>query len=113
LVVSEADYQIVAFWLAVIVCVLGFAAGVVVWISNFRAPWQLELLRDHYAAIIGLPSSAAGAFVIVTFFRQVAGPIKLSGFGLSVEGAGGPVILWAVCFLVMTIAIKMIWPLKS
>jgi hypothetical protein len=80
--------------------------------ANFRSPWQIEMLKNHYPAIVGLPAAAAGAFVLVTLFRQVAGVITLKIPGFSLEGAAGPILLWAICFLAMAFAIKMIWPLK-
>ncbi|MCJ9728947.1 hypothetical protein [Bradyrhizobium sp. PRIMUS42] len=106
-------YQTVAFWAAVVVIALGFLAAFAVWIANFRSDWQIQILREHYAAIVGLPAAAAGAFVMVTLFRQVSGKIIITLPGLKLEEASGPIILWVVCFIAMALAIKMIWPLKS
>jgi len=106
-------YQLAAFWAAVVVCSLGFLAAAAVWIANFRATWQIEILRNHYAAIIGLPAAAAGAFVLITLFRQVSGDIRVELWGLKLEGAAGPLMFWVICFLVMALAIKMVWPMKS
>lgn len=106
-------YQTAAFWAAAVVISLGFLAACAVWIANFRSDWQIQILREHYAAIVGLPSAAAGAFVMVTLFRQVSGTIRISFGGLSLEGASGPILLWVVCFIAMALAIKMIWPLRS
>lgn len=106
-------YQLAAFWAAVAVCSLGFLAAAAVWIANFRATWQIELLRNHYAAIIGLPAAAAGAFVLITLFRQVSGDIRVELWGLKLEGAAGPLMFWVICFLVIALAIKMVWPMKS
>ena len=70
------------------------------------------MIYKHYPAIVGLPWAAAAGFIIVTLFRQVAGPIKIKGWGLDIEGAGGPVLLWVACFMAMTTAIWMVWDLK-
>lgn len=106
-------YQAAAFWAAAVVIALGFLAACAVWIANFRSDWQMQILREHYAAVVGLPAAAAGAFVMVTLFRQVSGTITMTFPGLKLEGASGPILLWVVCFIAMALAIKMIWPLKS
>jgi tetrahydromethanopterin S-methyltransferase subunit E len=113
MVLTESTYQLASFGGTVFLCFLVVVVGSVVSICNFKAPWGLDMIRDHYAAIVGLPSAAAAAFIIVTLFRQVvAEPIKLGALGLTVEGAGGPVLLWVICFMALAIALRMIWPLK-
>jgi hypothetical protein len=106
-------YQAASFWGSVFLCGAVVVVGTVVGIVNFEAMWRDEILHDHYAAIVGLPCAAAAAFIIVTLFRQVAGEIKIRGLGFEVDGAGGPVLLWVVCFLALVIALKVIWPLSS
>jgi hypothetical protein len=67
------------------------------------------LLRDHFAAIVGLPGAVMVAFALVVFLRQTDGPVEFEGLGFKFKGASGQVIMWAVCFLSMAVAIKMCW----
>jgi hypothetical protein len=96
---SMDRYQHVAFWAAVAVCVLGFMAAAAVWIANFRETWQIELLRNHYAAIVGLPAAAAGSFVLITLFRQVSGELTIDLWGLKLQGAACPLSVLGRMFL--------------
>jgi hypothetical protein len=98
------------FWLA-IVAVL--AAGLVFTFTIFVIAtqfiyWQV-VLRDHFAAIIGLPGAAAVAFVIVVFLRQTDGPVEFEGLGFKFKGAAGQVVMWVLCFLAIAVAIKAVW----
>lgn len=91
-------YQLAAFWAAVAVCSLGFFRCC----SLDREPsgdLANRLLRTHCAAIIGHPAAAAGAFVLITLFRQVSGDKKMELWGLKLEGAAGPLIFLGALFL--------------
>jgi hypothetical protein len=107
---EDRRIRAVAFVLATIaaLCAAGvFAYTIMVVAVGFRY-WE-ELLRDHFAAIIGLPGAAAVAFALVVFLRQTDGPIEFEGLGLKFKGAAGQVIMWAVCFLSIAAAIKLCW----
>lgn len=89
-------------------CAAGvFGYTILVVAFGFRY-WE-EVLKDHFAAIIGLPGSAAVAFILVVFLRQTEGPIEFEGLGFKFKGAAGQVIMWAVCFWAIAGAIKMLW----
>jgi hypothetical protein len=103
--------RLLALVIAFLVCAVVFAS--LLW--GFFTPvggWRDEAIRLHYVSIVGLPASAGTAFVIVSVFRQIAGPIKIKVWNLEIEGAGGPVLLWVVCFLAITFAIWLTWGLK-
>ena len=63
--------------------------------------------------VIGLPAAAAGAFLVVMLLRNTEGPLEFEGLGFKFKGASGPVILWALCFLVIASVIRMLWPLNT
>ncbi|WP_018643768.1 hypothetical protein [Bradyrhizobium huanghuaihaiense] len=84
-----------------------FAWALLVTVTQFKY-WE-ELLRLHFAAIIGLPGAAAASFALVVFLRQTEGPIEFEGLGFKFKGASGQVAMWAVCFLTIAAAIKMCW----
>jgi hypothetical protein len=87
--------------------------GILAWIHRLNSGLQDRAVESHYAAIVGLPFVAAAAFIVITFFRQAAGPIKIKMAGFELEGAGGPVLLWVTCYLAMAFSIWLLWGLGS
>lgn len=71
----------------------------------------LELVKQHFAAIVGLPVAAVFAVFLVVVLQQASGPIKFKGLGFEFEGTSGQVVLWIACFLAMAAAINMTWSL--
>jgi hypothetical protein len=71
-----------------------------------------DILRGHIAAIVGLQAAAALSFALVVFLRQVDGPIEFDGLGFKFKGGAGQVVMWVICFLAITAAIKMSWSMK-
>ena len=58
----EDTYQLAAFWIAVVVCAGAFVvAGAALW-THFGADWRIEILKNHYPAVVGLPAAATAAF---------------------------------------------------
>jgi hypothetical protein len=101
-----------AFWFALFgaLCTVGvYLYFLFVAASGF--PYANEILKDHYAAIIGLPASAAVSFILVVFLRQTDGPIEFEGLGFKFKGASGQVVMWVLCFLAFAGAIKLCWSL--
>ena len=70
---------------------------------------QLAPLLDHIQVTVGLPSAAAAAFIVVSLFKTTDGKIKFSGLGFTFEGASGPILMWVICFSVISLAIKALW----
>ncbi|NMM47918.1 hypothetical protein [Marinigracilibium pacificum] len=66
----------------------------------------------HFPTIVGLPAAAIAAIVIVLALRTVAGPLEFKFFGLEFKGASGPTAFWVVCFLAITLAIRITWDLS-
>lgn len=96
---EEERIQSTAFWFAVAAAVGGgivFLYTIYIVAVGFRY-WE-ELLRDHFAAIIGLPAAAALAFALVVFLRQTDGPIEFEGLGFKFKGAAGQVAMWICLF---------------
>ena len=102
----------VALWASVAVMLVGALAGLVLWgavfITDF-GKFRRMLLDEHFTVMVGLPSAAAGAFIVVSLFRQSEGPITIKGLGFELQGAAGPVVLWVLCFLAISVAIHLLW----
>ena len=94
-----------------IVTVLASVLLFVLWlVADWTQPYWPKLVEEHFSAIIGLPMAALGSFVIVVFLKQTSQEkIEFEGLGFKFKGPSGEVILWLMCFLGMTIAIKLLW----
>jgi hypothetical protein len=100
----------VTFWFAIAAAICGgfvFLYTIYVVAVGFTY-WEM-VLRDHFAALIGLPAAAALAFALVVFLRQTDGPIEFEGLGFKFKGAAGQVAMWIACFLAIAGAIKLCW----
>ena len=81
---------------------------IIAWVNRFD-PVLTEQVVKNFAAIIGLPFAFIAAFVVVALFREGAGPMEFSGFGLTSKGASGEIILWILCFLAIAGSIQLLW----
>lgn len=79
----------------------------------FTADWQEEyfanVVKDHFAAVVGLPAIAICSFILVTVLEQSAGPVKFKGLGFEFDGSSGQIAMWLACFMGMAAALKMLW----
>ena len=74
------------------------------WIADAtfgRETWQAFVLAN-FELVLGTPMAAALAFCIVMiFYGSFGGPLKMRIGILEIEGPAGPILLWAVCFIVV------------
>lgn len=108
---TEAQKRFVT-WTIIVLLAVALAVVVGVWaiaIVGALLGSGPGILRQRFAAIVGLPAAGAVAFVIVIVFRQTAGPIEFEAAFIKFKGAAGPVVLWTLCFLAIAGAIKMLW----
>ena len=68
-----------------------------------------EIVKTHFAAIVGLPTAAVFSAFLVVALQQASGPVKFEGLGFKFEGTSGQVVLWIFCFLAVATAIKLLW----
>ncbi len=67
--------------------------------------WKAHVLKN-FEMISGLPMAAALAFGIVVIFQNnTKGPVSVKVVGLELKGPAGPILLWAICFLVIVTGI--------
>ena len=68
-----------------------------------------QFVTAHFQVLISLPIAAICALAAVVFLERAKGTIELSGFGVKLKGTAGEVVTWAVSFIVIVIAIKLLW----
>lgn len=76
-------------------------------------PELVSVLYGHFPAVVGVPFSAAVAFLVVAILRSSEGPIEFEGLSFKFKGASGPVVLWVFCYLAIASSIRMLWPLTG
>lgn len=87
-----------------------FHVGFVVWHAFNNQDWLLEQVKNHYAALIGLPFAAYAAVCLVLFLEsRYDDPIEFKALGFEFKGASGPIVLWAICFLIIAVCMKLLW----
>lgn len=86
------------------------AAMFVSWFLHYIEPGLIaEVVKEHFAATVGLPMAALLAAFVVVALRHSDGPMKFEGLGLKFEGASGQVMLWVISFLSIAAAIRLLW----
>jgi hypothetical protein len=76
---------------------------------------SLDLILSHRAnpawdpmQIMELYFAGAGAFLVVTVFRTVEGPMRFGATGFGFQGYSGPIIMWVFVFLALCLGMKTI-----
>ena len=78
-------------------------------ILNGFNPDFLELYKQHFVAIIGLPLAAVASLFLVFVLEQAHGPIEFEGLGLKFKGASGPLIFWVLVYITISLSLKALW----
>jgi hypothetical protein len=84
-------------WIIVGIC---FIYGVRMWFNSNISP--------SFFPITGAAFCAAISFTLVLALEYVTGPIKLKFGGTEFEGASGPIVLWCLCFFVISFGLYML-----
>lgn len=95
--------------LAALVLTAVFIIGGTITITGQDKAWIVDIVRAHFAATVGLPGAALVALCLVLFLEHTSGNIEFEGLGFKFKGASGPILLWMICFLAITVAIKLLW----
>lgn len=105
----NADPKNVITWTLILVVPIVAVILITGVLSYFEPGFIVSVVKEHFAATIGLPMAALLSAFIVVALRHSEGPIKFEGLGMKFEGASGQVILWVICFLSIAVAIRLLW----
>ena len=88
-----------------------FALGLIWTAGVYLLGMNLEtaIFVKHIPAAIGIPSAAVVAFTLVALLDRAAGPLEFSIFGIKLKGSAAEWFVWVICFLVIVLAIKVLW----
>lgn len=70
--------------------------------------WMVEIAKTHFAAVVELPFIGLLSACLVVVLEFSFGTIELEGFEFKFNGATGPIVLWAIYFLTITVAVKLL-----
>ena len=73
------------------------------------SPDLAKFLRDHFAATVGLPFAAIVSLILILILRETTGKLEFEALGFEFRGASAPVLLWVLCYLAITLSIKLLW----
>jgi len=91
------------------IIIIGATIFTAVWLGFLIFRDYGDIIRQHFAATVGLPLAAIASLVIVFVLEYSTGPIEFEGLGFKFKGASGPIILWVFCFLAIAVAIRLLW----
>ncbi len=73
------------------------------------SPTLAEFAKQHAPVTFGLPIAAAVSLLLILVLRETTGKLEFEALGFKFRGASGPVVLWVLCYLAMTLSIKLLW----
>jgi hypothetical protein len=100
--------RVIAMISAIIACIV-MGVVIILFIYHVGFDFWADLVKEHFAATLGLTGAAIVSFAIVVFLRQTEGPIELEGLGMKFKGAAGQVVLWAFCIIVFALCARLLW----
>ncbi len=102
--------RIMAWVIVVILTGFGLLLMITLYrMTNGEGDFWLSLIRDQFPVMVGLPMAGLGALFVTLVLRLYSGPIEFSLAGVHFKGASAPIVFWVLCFLVITVAIKLLW----
>ena len=68
-----------------------------------------QIVLEHFRVVVLLPAAGLFAFLLIAIFESTSGKISFSALGVKFEGAAGPILMWVICFLSITVSISILW----
>lgn len=79
---------------------------------HWNGGWIMDMLHNHYVFFVGLPFAALVAHFLVGTLENTRGEIQFEAGGVKFKGASGPIIMWVIVFLALTISFAVAWGLQ-
>jgi predicted neutral ceramidase superfamily lipid hydrolase len=105
----SADPKLIVTWVLALAVPVACAVILTGFLTLLPFETMHEIVKNHFAAIVGLPVVAVFSVFLVVVLQQTSGPVKFEGLGFKFEGTSGQVVLWILCFLAMAAALKLLW----
>jgi hypothetical protein len=105
----NANPKEIVGWILILIVPFASATALAGALSLMPYETMVEIVKEHFAAVIGLPTAAIFSAFIVVALQQTSGPVKFEGLSFKFEGSSGQVVLWVFRFLAISAAIKLLW----
>ncbi|MFZ2898654.1 MAG: hypothetical protein WA004_08535 [Saprospiraceae bacterium] len=96
-----------------VVGALFVAAGAFIFYFAFYGEFNsiyIDLYKEHFQAIVGLPAAAFMATFLILLLKVVEKePLEFSMIGVKFKGTSGEIILWVLVYLSIVASIKLLW----
>ena len=70
----------------------------------------LKMVYGHFGAIVVLPFAGYAALGLVMLLESRSEqPIELKVIGFEFKGASAPIVLWVLCFVPISICLRLMW----
>jgi hypothetical protein len=73
------------------------------------SPQLAAFFETYFPVTVGLPVAAVVSLLLILVLRETAGKLEFEALGFKFRGASGPVVLWVLCYLAITLSIKLLW----
>ena len=98
-----------AFFLGAFLYTL-FHAGFVIWNTTHNNERFLNIVYRHFGAIVVLPFAGYAALGLVMLLESRSEqPIEFKAIGFEFKGASAPIVLWVLCFVAISICLRLMW----
>jgi hypothetical protein len=77
--------------------------------EKFVAIDLATIIDRHGPAVLGIPSAAIVAILLVSLTRALDGPMTLELFGIKFDGASATCIVWIALFLAISVSFRALW----
>lgn len=78
-------------------------------VSRTKGEYWKDLIEEQFPVLVGLPMAAFAALFLTVVLRITSGPIEFEAGPIRFKGGSAPIVFWVLCFLAITLAIKMLW----
>jgi magnesium-transporting ATPase (P-type) len=71
--------------------------------------WLHPIMKQHFAALFGVPIAAVTALAVVMVLRISSGQLVFKVWVFKVRGAAGEALFWVLCFLSIVLALYLLY----
>lgn len=104
----ESTRRWTSFAIAIVAAMSIFILMILMWLNRID-PVITHMILKNFKVIIGIPLSAAVAFIVIVFFRQSEKTITVKVPGFELNGSSGEIVLWILTFGAISMMIHLLW----
>jgi len=98
---EERGIETIVFrWITLILTTTGTLSlgAFIVYLALQPKSWLIPIIKQHFAALFGIPTAAMIALAVVMLLKISAGPLEFEALRIKVKGAAGELLFWSSVF---------------